>query len=406
MTSRNYTRYLHGSMIAVLAAVPMLTNCNALCCKEFVPGEDFATVDFGVDASYKDEFAVIAQAAGDMSAAASGALADVESACLAIATDLGATATELELSGATGDARVTAACNLATSKIKAVAPTTIAFAITPAVCSLSVKAQAACQGKCSVEGKCDIKVNPPVCTGGKLEISCKGECKASAGVSIDCEGSCTGQCTGECRATGASVDCNGRCEGTCEGSTDSKGNCNGKCNGNCKLTGGVSCSGQCDGSCTASCKGSATASVKCSGSCDGEYEPIRCTGGKLEGGCKVDAQCSASCDASLQAKAECTPPSVTITSNASSEQVASLFATLERNLPALLNMLQGRGEAFVNSAKALADSLGTLANNTDKLGVKGVGCVASILEAAGNASAGATVALSASVNVTGAVGAK
>jgi hypothetical protein len=389
----------------------MLTNCSALCCKEFVPGEDFAKVDFGVDAAYKDEFAVIAQAAGDMSAAASGALADVEVACLAIATDLGATETELGLTGATGDARVTAACNLAGAKIKAVMPTKIDFAITPAVCSASVKAQASCQGKCSVDGSCDIKANPPKCTGGnaKLEISCKGECTGSAGASIDCEGTCTGTCSGECRATGAAVDCNGRCEGTCQGSTDSQGNCNGKCNGSCKVTGGgLSCAGQCNGSCTATCKGSATVAVKCSGTCaaGAEYEPLRCTGGKLEGGCKVDAQCSASCDASLQAKAECTPPSVTIKSNASSEQVAALFATLERNLPALINMVQGRGEVFVNAAKALFDSIGTLAGNTDKLGVKGVACAGSIIEAAGNASAGATVALSASLSVTGAVGAK
>ncbi len=409
MTSRNYTRYLQGSMIALLATVPMMTNCAALCCTEFVPGKDLASVDFGVDASFKNQYGVIAQAAGDMSAAATGALADVEAACLAIATDLTDFSkpdevTALDLGNAQGNARVTAACNLASSKIKAVFPTTIAVNITPAVCSASIKAQASCQGKCSVDGKCDIKVNPPKCTGGTLEISCKGECKASASASISCEGSCTGQCTGECRATTASIDCNGRCEGTCEGTTDNAGKCSGKCNGTCKLTGGVDCKGQCNGSCTASCKGTADVAVKCSGTCDGSFEPLRCTGGKLEGGCTVDAQCNASCNASLQAKAECTPPSIKITSNSSNEKVAALFATLERNLPALLNTVQGRGKVFVDSAIALANGIGTLAQNTDKLGVKGVACAGTIIEAAGNAAAGAPIAVSAAANVTLSVG--
>ena len=406
MTSRNYTRYLHGSMVGLVAVVPMMTNCAALCCKEFVPGADMATVDFGVDASFKDQYAVIAQAAGDMSAAATGALADVEAACTAIATDLGADISSLNSS--TGNARVTAACNLAAAEIAKVFPSQIAVSITPAVCSASIKAQATCQGKCSGSVACDVKVHPPTCAvPGKLEVSCKGTCKAEvSGGSIDCTGKCSGSCSGECRATGASVTCNGRCDGTCEGTTDTGGNCNGKCNGNCKVTGGgVSCEGQCNGSCNASCTATEpTAKFSCSGKCDGEFEPIRCTGGKLEGGCTVDAQCNASCDASLQAKAECTPPSVKITSNASSEKVAALFATLERNLPALLNTVQGRGKVFVDSAVALANGIGKLAENSGKLGVKGVACAGTIVEAAANASAGAPIALSAAAKVTLSVG--
>ena len=35
--------------------------------------------------------------------------------------------------------------------------------------------------------------------------------------------------------------------------------------------------------------------------CDGDFEPLKCEGGELKGGCSVDAKCEANCDASVSA---------------------------------------------------------------------------------------------------------
>jgi hypothetical protein len=54
-----------------------------LCCTDFKVGADLTGVDFGVDASLKGQFAAFAQASGDLSGAASGALDDIAGACKA-----------------------------------------------------------------------------------------------------------------------------------------------------------------------------------------------------------------------------------------------------------------------------------------------------------------------------------
>src|SRR5690606_32941577 len=116
---------------------------------------------------------------------------------------------------------------------------------------------------------------------------------------------------------------------------NAEGKCEGTCKGTCKATApNVQCTGSCNGSCSAKCQASAGASVKCDGTCDGEFEPLKCSGGKLEGGCQVEAKCEGNCDASVKAKAECRPPSITITASgtANVEAFGRLKATLEANL--------------------------------------------------------------------------
>ncbi len=401
MNSRKLERIIQGSVVAVIGAIPFLANCSsALCCTDYSPGKDMSAVDFGVDASIKGEFVALAQASGDLSAVANGALVDTEGACTAIATDLGVTSADIDAAtaGKTGGARVAAICGLAKGKL----PSGITVTVSPITCSASVKAKASCQGGCTVDGKCDIKVNPPKCTGGTLQISCKGECKVEGSAKISCEGECGGSCEGSCTATaGATVECKGKCEGTCQGSTDSGGNCNGQCKGTCKMSGGatVSCSGTCSGKCDASCKASGGVSAKCSGKCDADYEPISCEGGKLEGGCQVSANCEASCQASAEAKAECTPPELVIDAGANG---AAAVATLQRNLPVILTVIKARGEAFVKTGSALVTAAGNV-SASGKLGVKGIACAARILEDVTAATGNMTSALSASATLTGGV---
>src|SRR6185436_11586544 len=140
--------------------------------------------------------------------------------------------------------------------------------------------------------------------------------------------------------------------------------------GNCKGTysvtpPGVKCSGSCKGKCTGSCKGTATAAVKCDGTCAADYEPLSCSGGKLEGGCsaKVDAKCDANCNGSVQAKAQCTPPAVEVrfAGTANADFAGKLIATLKANLPIIFS-LKAR---FAGLADATASLSGNISAVTD-----------------------------------------
>jgi hypothetical protein len=380
-----------------------LNPASSLCCTDFKVGADLSGVDFGVDASIKGQFNAFAQASADLSGAVSGALDGVTGACKALAQVGGANAAP---DGEPADpaAKVKFWCDLASAKIDASfqaqggAKAALQLNVKPAQCSASFSAEANCQASCNVDASCDAKAKPPTCEGGeaKLEISCEGSCQGEAGASISCEGSCSGTCDGSCTAEGGvAVDCNGKCDGTCEagGSANGKGvqadgTCQGTCKGTCTASATapkVECKGTCKGSCSATCSAKAGATVKCDGKCSNEssVKPISCKGGELKAQCNVDANCSGNCKASASAKAECTPPSVDITFNASAQGSASADAALmidalRVNLPQILLVFQARGQAFVDlTGKVVASGSATL--NPGKLGVKGTACLAAIV---------------------------
>lgn len=363
------SKHLYGAVLMGAIVIPAtLEGCssstnNPLCCTEFKPG---ATVDANIGGSVKSKVAV--QAVADFSGTVSAAVEDLSTACGNIANDLGADPTAVQAANAkTGSDRMNALCALAVSAIgTAKAGLTLTIDAKAPACSVDVQAKASCQGSCQVNApKCDFKANPPVCTGGTLQVDCKGNCTAKAGATLDCTGTCTGNCTGSCTAQGG-VRCAGKCDGTCtaDGSAngqafDAQGNCQGTCKGTCSVTPpGVKCSGSCQGKCDATCQGSATASVKCDGTCDADYQPVSCQGGTLSGGCTPpDAHCEANCDASVRAKAQCTPPGVTVTFSGSGDAnvIAKLKATLEANLGVVLE--------FKSRLSAMADISANFAGN-------------------------------------------
>ena len=402
-----FNRFKAPVALAIAAILPVLACSSvtdaqgALCCTEFKPG---AAVDIKIGGSAQAQVAV--QAVSDFSGIAAAAVTDLTTACRSMAESLDAPTADLNAAEAKspGPDQMNAYCAAAVSAITAVkaqANATLKIDFVPPKCEASVSAKGSCQAKCDVNGKCDIKATPPKCTGGTLEIACKGECKASAGVDVKCEGSCTGGCTGACTAEGG-VKCAGKCEGTCEGAggagtngVDAQGNCQGTCKGTCSVTAPkVECKGSCKGSCDASCKGTATASVKCDGTCDADYEPLQCTGGKLEGGCKVDAKCDASCDASVSAKAECTPPQITVTfSGAADVQAAGkLKAAFEANLGVIL--------AFKARLEGMATLAGTISGSADAVVEIKAACIPAVVAAALTAveNVGATVKVTASIS--------
>jgi len=406
---------------------------EGLCCTAFQVGVDMTNADFGVDASIKGSFNAFANAASDLSAVATGSIADVTVACQNIALDLGADANDPSTVGKNGSDALDAWCKLATAQISAnfgasgSLAGSVSVDFTPPKCSASLTATANCQANCDVSGSCDIKANPPKCTGGTLSVECSGGCTAEAGASLACTGSCSGSCSGSCKATGGvTVDCKGKCDGTCSagamGDTmgtgiQADGTCQGQCDGTCTLDADapmITCAGTCDGHCDAKCSGTAEVKAKCDGKCDADYTPLKCEGGTLEGGCKVDANCQASCNASASAKAECTPPSVAVTAKAKAGlsadgevQLQTALASLEANLPKLLVVFKARGEKFTASLGAAADAgVDITTTHKGELGAKGALCGVTIGLAIGQAVDNFGAAVSAAGKVAGSVSIK
>jgi len=418
-----------------LAVSTLVAGCSdlkdaqdAACCNEFEAGADMTNVDFGVDASIKGSFSAFASAASDLSAVGTGSIADVTTACQNIALDLGADPADPKVAGVTGTAALTAWCDLAKAQItgklgaSGSLATGIAAKFEGPKCSASLTATANCQASCSAEAKCDIKANPPTCEGGTLSVECSGGCTAEGKAELSCTGSCSGSCSGSCKASGGvTVDCKGKCEGTCSagamGSTagtgiQADGSCEGQCDGTCTLAADapkLECKGTCEGKCDAKCSGTAQVKAKCDGKCDADYTPLKCEGGTLKGGCEVDASCQGSCNASASAKAECTPPSVSVTAtikgglNAEAQvQYQLALASLEANLPKILVVLEARGAAFTASVKAAVDA-GVTITGSGKLGAKGAVCGVLIASTLGTASENFAAALKAAGSVTAAV---
>jgi len=420
---KTLNRFKAPLALSAALALPILTNgCGVdptnptgdLCCTEFKVGADLSAVDFKVDASIKGQFSVLAQAGSDFSATATAMLDDVTNACAAIAVDLGADDAKQSAAAGTTDpaARVKAWCALAVAQLQAAGVAKGSLNIQPPSfsCEADIQAKGSCQAKCDVSGKCDINATPPKCSGGKPPtLSCEGGCKAEvSGGSISCKGSCSAVAKGSCTAQGG-VECSGKCEGTCEGSTDSGGNCQGKCKGTCSVTKpGVACTGTFEGECTGECTAvGPSAKVECNGKCTGKPgTPIKCEGGKLEGGCQVDAKCDANCDASVSAKASCEVKPFSITAAGSANaNVEAAIATLQVNLPKLVLAVQARGEAILKiSAGFTGASTASVVADPGKLGVKGTACALGIVGALVAGAGNAKAAIEAGGTVTGQIG--
>jgi len=430
---KNYRLKPMSALFATAFAAAALAGCGEdglsnpaddLCCTDFEVGADMSNVSWGLDAEADAKFSAFAQAGGDLSAVGTGALNDMFIACQNIALDLGADIEDLSVQGKSGRDAMEAWCTLAVGQINASFGASGEFDVELDIayeepkCSASFSATVDCQGSCDVNAMCDIEANPPVCEGGELSVECEGSCSGEAGASISCTGECTGECSGSCKAeVGATVACEGKCDGECTASASggtndglqADGTCKGECSGTCELAADakVECSGTCSGTCSAECKAQAGVKFECDAKCDAEASPPKCSGGELKGGCEASADCQASCNASASAKAECTPPSVSITYSASaaldveaSIQLDAAIASLEANLPNLLIVLQARGEAFVGALEATAEA-GVNISGEATGSVKAVACATAIISVVAEASANFEASLSAAASVAG-----
>ncbi len=408
---------------------PLGSVADGLCCKQFSVGADLSGADFGLEGEVDGQFKAFAQAGSDLAVVANGALLDVSVACENIARDMGADTAKVDAAVVKGgSAGVKDLCALATGQIKAKfgasgsLKATLAVDFQPPACTVSVNAQASCEGSCSVEGKCDAMATPPKCEGGKLTVECSGSCAGEANASVSCTGSCDAKCSGACSAKAdVAVDCKGTCEGTCAAGGMTKGtgvqadgSCEGTCNGKCTYSAAFEppkCEGTCEGSCEGTCEAQAGVKFTCDGKCEGEFEAPKCEGGELKLACEVDADCKANCSASASAKADCQPPSLAIsykvvgalTADAQVEIEAGI-ASLKANLPNLLIVLKARGAAFAAGIEASAKAGVKLAEDPGELSGEAALCILPIAGALSEASGNFKASFEASASVVTSVG--
>lgn len=330
--------------------------------------------------------------------------ADVYLACATIADDLGAMDAPDPNKADPSDDDVKTACNSASAVLDArvSAAGSVSIAIEGGRCEVNASAQFSCEANCSVEGECDPGTLEARCDPGELSVQCEGECSAgascqgSATVAANCEGSCEGSCTGTCEGV-----CNGTCNGTCE-TMDGDGNCAGTCMGECQGTCSAKCTGTCSGECTLAADANIEcgAEARCKGGCSGTATAPSCEATLEPPSCELDAECQAGCEGQANLQAECTPPTVKVIASGDAE----LVATLEANLPLLINAAEVQGKLALEAATAVGDAAVTV---TGEIAGK-ASCVASLgasivakLEAAASASASVSVSVNASASASG-----
>src|SRR5258706_3878990 len=154
--------------IVFVAAVPMLSSCGvkkdiqdiqaaASGCDEFQSGgQAVATLD--IDAKVK----AFAQASSELKVVGDGIKADVKSACINIAKDLGETDrwSGDDADSALSNADKTGACDVAAGKIDAIMTASIqagasfALEVSGGQCAIDAEAQASCESACRADVTC------------------------------------------------------------------------------------------------------------------------------------------------------------------------------------------------------------------------------------------------------------
>jgi hypothetical protein len=356
---------------------------------------DFAK-EFKLKAEVGAKIKAAAGAAADTKAVADKIEADLKVACGTLAKDL-------NVAGEFGDAQSAckaAAKGLGELRAKMGASAKVNLSIAEPHCGVDINAYADCSGHCDASvsgGKAEVKCEPGKLQ-GQCSAKCSGECELSAAAQCsgechgtcdaDVKGTCSGKCTGKCDGKVMDGKANGVCDGTCEGKCDANisGECKGKCGGSCKISGQAECKGTCSGSCTAEMQAP---------KCTGTVEPP-----------KVSAECKAKCDAHAQAKAECTPPHVSlrVTGSADAKAEAQFRTVIAKDYPAILAVSLGVGKGALQVAgnlKAVVDGAqAAIQTAGDPMVIARLSqCVAAPFKGAVDAAASVQANVNVSVNV-------
>jgi hypothetical protein len=136
------------------------------------------------------------------------------------------------------------------------------------------------------------------------------------------------------------------------------------------------------------CQASASAHAECAGRCD----------------VNNDAECRASCQAHANAAASCTPALVQVQASGDMQAGAALIATLQANLPRLIQAQLAIGQRLVGDAKVVAQVGANLPKIVGQAGAQALACIGAAADVAASASVRIDVSVRASASVSGRVG--
>ncbi len=370
------------------------SGTSAQGCPEFQSGN-------ALDASVKVDARVRAfvQASADVTSASVSLKSAVKTACIGIASDLGANDTWSSLGDSDdgiGNSHGTGACDAARARIVAImtARTNANFAlvISRGECHTDFSAEAQCESGCSAQEKCDPGSVETRCDPAQLSVMCDGSCAAQAFCEghVDAEANCEGQCEAECT---------GHCSGTCTDDsghrTENDDNCHGKCKDHC--------SGKCSGRCKidASAGVMCGANVACKGGCTSQFSQPQCETEVTPPKCTIDQTCFEACRASAAAHPVCSPPTVKLLADVTAgDDVAKLVATINKNLPPLIQSAEAQGTIIVDESQNLAASGKAVLEAAGNLDFKSVACATAATESLANTATTLQVSTQAAVNVT------
>jgi len=167
-----------------------------------------------------------------------------------------------------------------------------------------------------------------------------------------------------------------------------KGTCDATCNGSCSAT----CKASCNGSCTGTCRGG----------CSVDYVAPKCEEIVVT---KQVQECATSCETNARAKAECTPPSMTIDfaaniTPAAEANLKKVVTALKNHLPALNKLAYRAGTVVIASAQQYASQINQFINASADFTVQAGACLASAVTAVAQSVAQISLVATVSVNVS------
>jgi hypothetical protein len=248
-----------------------------------------------------------------------------------------------------------------------------------------------CDAECSGNTTCEPGGIEARCEPGSISSICDGSCVAGAfciggaEVAANCQGKCEAMCVGACE---------GKCHGANGTITENDPNCHGKCAARCNGT----CSGKCEVDVAAGI--ACGAGVYCRGTCDGVMESPACTTEFEPPECNVDLACYEACTARLATQATCTPASVSVIADVSvSQDLEPVVATLNANLPTLIEAARAEGKLIHTAGNRMADAGAGLNGRVEDIDGKSLACVGAAASALSDAVDVITVSVEASLDI-------
>jgi hypothetical protein len=128
----------------------------------------------------------------------------------------------------------------------------------------------------------------------------------------------------------------------------------------------------------------------------------KCEGSVTPAKCSSNVQCQGSCQGHANIQASCTPPTVKLECAANaSASVTAVVATVEKNLPILIQAAKIQGPMLVDAAGKLTTEASAVVSDIGSQSGKALACATVAGKAAVTASASVSVSVMASASVSG-----